>query len=477
MAAVAAPNPMAAVAAPRPHPRPALPPPPPAPRGLGSPTMASLRRMNMYHSAHILAYLGDIPSLTSAARVCKAFHEASRVERVWAAAFAPLGYAARGCGPREVCLASATFRTQIAAGASRTASSAGIGSQVGSFELEVDGDGPLGAALGVDEAGDARIVRRRVRRGGRARWTRFRGRMRMNSGGACVAMSGLAEKEYGDLPSAVVLLALHEEGLNGEGMLGNNPSMVGVHCITPCEYRGLRLGPVLLGSFGFTPHAVCQCRAMGVWSARLPGAPYFGDDDVSYATALQFEGVALAAAADAVSELRGTSWGKASETSVFGAKVSLRDIEATALPKELGYVAAATLSLAVEKSAATATLAVASARGDGRLEWSTATLAGTWHDRGGAWRLSLRGPVRDDRPNADVAWAESPATPFGASARRLRKLSCWPDALAVDGVASLQLDGEFEAGILVAQLLVDTGPPACVKTCCCCAFELAADDE
>lgn len=425
-----------------------------------------------YQWRDVLRFIDDLATLCAAARTCRALRDAAASDVSWESAarlLPPWDHAS----PRDACLRAARFRSAVAVGeSSSTASPGHRGTQFGAFELRLDADGAVGARFGVDGRGSARVVRRSVLRGRRpARWTKFAGTM--VEGRTATRVVGLAERAPPNEgpaqqpallprpPLAVVFLATHEEGMGGEGMLGNNPSMVGVNAITPCEYRGLVLGPVLVGTFGFTPHACCRNRAIGTWYARLPDAPPVARSPEGPDFWPDFCGIALAAG-DRGAAFLSASFGD------FGtavpARVSLRDNGDVAWrARELGHLAACQLSITSDSGAARARLHVGRQASDdgfyGPLNWAQLSFVGRWYQKGDAWCLSMDECGQNDSFGATFGpppRSYATRSAFGEAARRLWPASSWPGALDRPRRSPASLEGTLAGGILVATVAFAT---------------------
>lgn len=241
-----------------------------------------------------------------------------------------------------------------------------------------------------------------------------------------------------------------------------------------------------MGSFGYTPHALCSNRAMGVWHCRLPGAPPGGGTPPPTAVGGRpyFRGIALAAVGDGPATLA-ASYGDYG--AAIPAKVSLRDGgDAAWRGRELGHWAACGLTLERPPGSATtrvrAGLSVWWDGGDGgEFPRYDVELYGSWRETAEkTWRLdvaydALASTPSDFKMNS-MRRRPSPRSPartaFETAARRLWPLTSWPDALARDP-AKMRLEGSLVDGVLVAHLHWEAARPTWTRDVALVALEVA----
>ena len=85
----------------------------------------------------------------------------------------------------------------------------------------------------------------------------------------------------------------------------------GTH-VLPIEYRGLVLGPLVLGTYGFTKNVLVNKEQKGCWYAALPHAPNHFSREAPFAPArlrhggvATFAGAAITTADGALSDIEG----------------------------------------------------------------------------------------------------------------------------------------------------------------------------
>ena len=425
--------------------------------------------------------------------------------------------AAAAPGSRPRVLGVLAYRSETARGVALR----GEGFQAATEPLTVslERSGPHAAKFALDKVGAARVRRDKVARGGpiKASWRRFRGHVKV--GTSFAKFAALAEQVVpfmdrnldATLPTSMIVapgvirrsfqresqtvertafprhffkstaqVAPYEEARDVDDFsLRGTTAQSGTH-VLPIEYRGLVLGPLVLGTYGFTKNVLVNKEQKGCWYAALPHAPNHFSREAPFAPArlrhggvATFAGAAITTADGALSDIEGKYLHLAK---CLPAAASLRQLgsEPESRVKEFGHWAAATLVLrgvgsralsvrgdrTMFDQACAATLNVRVTR-DGAATWSHAKLKGKCLDCDGARRWTFDGPQWDaDAPDPLAAAPGLLSGPFAwlADAREADTFA-WPDDVAPARADSLQLQGEFVSGVFVLTASMAGGRP------------------
>ena len=313
----------ARAAAPGAGPRPmAVAPRPPAPAAAAGAAAPPPRgqRVSSYLWRAVAAFLaGDAAALRAAACACDALRRATARDDLWARALAALGalHAGRG-GARARAVRAAAFRAPRAVGVASSRARGAHGRAVGAARaaLAVDAPpAPTGAALGLDGRGRLAFWRPRPARRRRtpAAWRRFAGAVDRGGAGA----PRPAPETAGFVRPTRLSWSLRG-GMFGRSLaerstptnfprtrgrrrvrLPRRPRRVagiaanagpGVAAVVfgevdgdgpepRAEFRGLAVGPVVCGSYGFTDAPLCDGRCLGAFALHGASGALGGGDD------------------------------------------------------------------------------------------------------------------------------------------------------------------------------------------------------
>ncbi|KAH8045640.1 SET domain-containing protein [Aureococcus anophagefferens] len=221
---------------------------------------------------------------------------------------------------------------------------------------------------------------------------------------ACPSWTGTLRQA----PCSVVIAPYAEERVVDDFALKGR-SRAGGLAVLPLEYRGLVLGPLLLGTFGYTDHALVNRQQQGSGSRRCPtrrtaspAAPRLADGEPGFA------GVAVSTS-DGPCELEGSYAHLNAKAAPATASLRQLGAEPARRRAECGLWAAATLDVrgvggrrvvtrddrTVFDQACVATLAVRVDDERGRASWSRAKLIGRCQDCDGAAKWVFEGPAWD----------------------------------------------------------------------------------
>jgi hypothetical protein len=238
--------------------------------------------------------------------------------------------------------------------------------------------------------------------------------------------------------------------------------------VLPLEYRALVLGPLLVGTYGYTPHSLVDFRAAGVWYAALPRAPAAARPGDAVAAmragaAAHFAGVAVAADHASRARVRGAYAHMKAATPATASLRQLGNGPRDAREADCGRVAACGLAVAAAGPRAVtvrndrtqfdlplvATLTVACDGAPGGV--ARVPLTGSCHDCDGARRWHLAGPDwTANAPPPAAARAARGALGFCGRARDADTFA-WPADADPAACDSLTLEGDFVSGVLVLE--------------------------
>ncbi|EGB12321.1 hypothetical protein AURANDRAFT_70708 [Aureococcus anophagefferens] len=483
----------------------AVAPRPPAPAAAAGAAAAPPRgqRVSSYLWRAVAAFLaGDAAALRAAACACDALRRATARDDLWARALAALGalHAGRG-GARARAVRAAAFRAPRAVGVASSRARGAHGRAVGAARaaLAVDAPpAPTGAALGLDGRGRLAFWRPRPARRRRtpAAWRRFAGAVDRGGAGAprpAPETAGFVQPTRLSWPRRVAGLAANA----GPGVAAVVFGEVDGDGPEPrAEFRGLAVGPVVCGSYGFTrgrkrvrnsqlqrllsrsfstrftDAPLCDGRCLGAFALHGASGALGGGDDFE-AAVLEGGEAARGTLAGAAHVQRRDPWrpavrGAYDADAPAPARVDPADADA------VGHWARATLALdtrgpprgCVDAPSARVrrVAAVLTVEANGADPEFLDVFCGA-----AGWAFELEGTLRRSPDDAAGAWLalEGRAARRGAAPKLAPGGACrgaydalagagWPPAAAAEGDALL-VEGELRGGVLAAVLRLHTG--------------------
>lgn len=249
------------------------------------------------------------------------------------------------------------------------------------------------------------------------------------------------------LPRTIGIVAhAGRDAVDGFAIRGVMDGGAASNALLPCEYRGLSIGPLLVGTYGYTDHVLIDGRAVGCWFASAPHAPNHwvagtDDDDLVWAGAAVRPG-----------RLPATFRGRTDTSSVTPALASLRQLgaeDADAVYRDCGQWTACSLRIGAARKGTrvrAATLAVRVLEATGNVKWHAVALEA--HHTAKGWVFDRPPHMVENAPPAHEP--SDVAGPLGFALRARRPLAWpfppWPER---GPTARFEAFGEMVGGALV----------------------------